>query len=242
VLLSPTRTGAEVAAVPVVRASELDVPTIDASRLRALVLKMPPSFSGTASILDQGSGGASQVVASGITSDDIPRGGLPTVFQPLPDAGSKQTIVAFLTNSEGMPSRELTLATFTSPPVAAPRAPKIVKDVRDGSTVKVYFDPGNAPIANGIGLALTTANGQEFNDTFTGKGLHAVGPMQGIGAAAQASEYMVEIADVDPTEHFEVAIDGSNDGLLGRTSVIHAGRPLLSSVPERKLLSGLRAG
>jgi hypothetical protein len=155
------------------------------------------------------------------------------------DAGSKQTIVAFLTNSEGMPSREITLGTFTSPAVAAPRAPKIVKIVRDGSTVKVYLDPGNAPIANGIGLALTTADGQEFNETFTGNALHAIGSMSGIGAAAQAGEYWVEIADVDPTEHIQVAIDGSNDGLLGKTSLIHARRPTLSSVGERNLLSRL---
>ncbi len=63
--------------------------------------------------------------------------------------------------------------------------------------------------------------------------------MKGIGAAKQATEYMVTVPYVDPTEAIHVAIDGSNDGKLSTTSKLHTMRPLIASIPERRLLRSL---
>ncbi len=177
----------------------LDVPPIDQSRLRATLLKVPADFQGTVAVIDHGPT-VDQVLANGITSKSIPRGGLPIVFEPTPDFGGAHQIEAFLSNSAGMPVKTIMLSSFTSPPLRTPDAPRIVKIARIGTTVEVYFHPGNAPISNGIGLALATAGGQQFEQTINGSDLHPVGPLEGIGAAKQASEYMVSIADVDPTE------------------------------------------
>ncbi len=103
-------------------AKDLDVPAIDVPRLRAVLLKVPSTFEGSAAILDEGAAGSSQVLASGITSSGIPSGGMPLLFQPMPNAGRRQRIVAFLSNSAGMPSREITLSSFSAPPARAPAA------------------------------------------------------------------------------------------------------------------------
>jgi hypothetical protein len=219
--------------------ADLDVPAIDTPRLRAIMLKVPSSFQGSYAVLDQGSS-ASQIIASHITRSDIPNGGLPIVFQPMANAGSHQQIEVFLSNSAGMPSRMITASSFTPPPEPAPRPPKIIKVVRDGSGVDVYFDPGNAPIANGIGLALTARNGQQLQDTFTAGQLHPAGRLVGIGAAKQAREYRVSIALVDPTVSIQVSIDGSNDGKLSAASRPLSMRPVVSSISESRLLASLK--
>lgn len=159
----------------------------------------------------------------------------------MPDAGSHQRVVAFLRNSDGIPSKEITLSSLGTPAVTAPRPPKILKIGRDGSTVNVFFQPGDDPVANGIGLALTAANGEVIQDRFTASQMRPFGPLRGIGAARQAHEYEVSIPNVDPTVHIEIAIDGSNDGMLSRTSTVSL-RPLVRSISEPRLVSGLRSG
>ncbi len=216
-------------------ASDIDVPPIDVSRLRAILLKVPAGFKGTVTVMDDGPS-VDQVIASDISSKQIPSGGLPITFEPTPDFGGKHHIVAFLVNSDGMPDRTVTLTSFKSPPLAAPKPPKIVKIVRTGSSVQVYFDPGNAPIADGIGLALATSGGEQFDGRFSGSELHAIGKRVGIGAAKQAREYMLTVPNIDPTQDINVGLDGINDGQLGGTTV-HFMRPVVKSVPESRLIS-----
>jgi hypothetical protein len=215
-------------------AGQIDVPPIDTARLRAILLKVPTGFQGTVTVLDHGPT-VDQVIASGIKASQIPTGGLPIVFEPSTDFGGRHHIEAFLMNSDGMPDRTIMLNSFVSPKVAAPKPPKILKIVRQAANVDVYFRPGNAPVSNGIGLALATAGGQQLDDTFSGSQLRAIGPVTGIGAARQASEYMVTIADVDPTEKINVGIAGYNEGQLGGTAV-HFTKPVVPSVPETKLV------
>jgi hypothetical protein len=217
-----------------VGAGDIDVPPIDTSRLRAILLKVPAGFEGTVTVMDDGPS-VDQVIASDISSKQIPSGGLPITFEPTPDFGGMHHIVAFLVNSDGMPDRTITLTSFKSPPLAAPKPPKIVKIVRTGSSVKVYFDPGDAPIADGIGLALATSGGEQFDGRFSGSQLHAIGKPVGIGAARQAREYMITIPNIDPTQDINVGLDGINDGQLGGTSS-HFMRPVVKSVPESRLI------
>jgi hypothetical protein len=229
---------ARLAAHPI--AADLDVPAIDQPRLRAVVLKVPASFAGSVKLIDQGTaagqGTVSQLLASGITAPDIPAGGLPIVFAPMARVAAHQQIEAFLSNSAGMPSRMMTLSSFTTPPLPTPRPPEILRTVRDRATVHVYFDPGNAPVADGIGLALAADNGQQFQEQFGPSQLHAVGRLGGIGAARQAREYEVTIPSVDPTVPIHVAIDAANAGNLSPTSRLSSVRPAISSISESRFL------
>jgi hypothetical protein len=217
------------------KVSNLDVPPIDVSRMRGIVLKVPPGFQGMVTVLDHGPT-VDQVIASGIRASAIPAGGLPIVFTPSPDFGGMHHVEAFLENSAGMPDRTIMLNSFKSPRLPKPKPPKILKILRVGTTVDVYFAPGNAPVASGgVGLALATAGGQQFDDTFAAGQLHAIGRLTGIGAAKQAREYMVSIPQVDPTEKINVGLAGFNQGVLGSTGV-HSMKPVLASVPERVLV------
>jgi len=187
-------------------AADFDVPSINVPRLRAVLLHVPTAFKGTVTLIDQGSGG-SQVLASGI--DHTPSGGLPVVFEPMANGGS-QTVQAFLANTAGMPSKIITLTRFNPPAAAAPTTPRVVKLVREGSTVQVYFKPGDAPIANGVELALATGDGIRMEETFSGSRLQPVGKLVGIGAGKQAKEYMITISDVDPSSSIRVVLQDSN--------------------------------
>ncbi len=222
------------------KGSVLDVPTIDDARLRAIVLKAPAGFQGTIALMDHGPT-VDQVIIPAITPSEIPAGGLAILFEPTPDFGANHQVKAFLSNSQGMPDQMLVLSSFTSPPLPQPGKPKIVKVQRNGPNVDVYFDPGDDPIANGIGLTLSQANGLRFEDAFTGSALHPIGPpVEGIGLARQASEYMVTIPDVDPTENVSVAITGSNLGRLGVTAVRRSITASIPSVSESSLLTSLK--
>jgi hypothetical protein len=181
-------------------------------------MMVPPAFDGSVSVIDRGPD-SNQVLASGIHASDIPAGGLPIVFEPSADFAGPHKIVAFLSNSQGVPERTLVLSTFTSPPLPKPSKPKIVKIVRAGTSVQVYFQPGTAPVSNGFGFALATGAGQTIEETVSPGELTPVGPMSGIGAAAQAGEYMVTIPNVDPTQTINLGVDGINEGLLGDTAV-----------------------
>jgi len=207
---------------------DIDVPPLDESRLRAVLLKVPAGFQGTVSVIDHGPT-VDQVLAGDISAKHIPKRGLPILFEPTPDFGHKHEIEAFLTNTDGTPGRVLVLSKFTSPKLATPDAPKVLKVVRKGANVEVFFNPENDPIANGVGLSLATAGGQTFEDTFGAAALHAVGKLAGIAGARQAKEYMVTIHDVDPTEDINVGIDGINDGVLGRAATKSMGAGIKSS-------------
>ena len=216
-------------------ATNLDVPAIDESRLRGVMLKLPAGFAGSVAVIDAPSAGAAartvahagslstaaaspmlpnggQLLASGLTAGDIPAGGLPIVFDPLPDAGSRQELFAFLSNDAGIPSRVIALGTFAAPAVPLPRAPKIVSVLRTGATVRVVFRPGDVPIANGVNLAISASDGESYQGTFTAAELERVGPLTGLDAARQGTEYAVTIHDIEPSSTLHVAIDGSNDG------------------------------
>ncbi len=207
---------------------DLDVPPLDESRLRSVILKLPKGFQGTVSVIDHGPT-VDQVIAGDISSSDVPSAGLPILFEPTADFGGKHEIEAFLSNTDGSPGQMLVLSKFSSPKLPTPDAPKILKVVRKGVNVEVYFDPENDPIENGVGLALHTAGGQSFEDTFSGSALHAVGKLAGIAGAREAKEYVVTIHDVDPTEKIEVGIDGFNDGVLGGTATKSMGAGIKSS-------------
>ncbi len=206
-------------------AGELDVPAADESSLRGLILKLPTKFHGTVAVLDEGTAGgqpASQVLTPALKPRSVPAGGLPVVFEPMLDAGSHQKLVAFLSDSDGIPSRVLTLSSFSAPAPAAPSSPKIVGVLHDGSVLKVYFDLGDASVDDGINLALTEPDGIEFQQSVPGSQLRRIGSLHGIGRALQAREYWVEIPNVDPSESLKVDLDTVNDGLLSRPSRVVA--------------------
>jgi hypothetical protein len=247
VLIAPHKDGsvtgsaaadASTASLPHLKVADLNVPQIDYSRLRAVMLKVPSNFTGQAAVIDEGSDGVDQVVASGLDHANMGSGGVPMLFDPVTDAGSNQKLVMFLSNSEGMPSREIALTSFSSPKAAIPRAPKIDSIKRSGSTVNVCFNPENAPIANGIGVAVAVNGGQQFQETIPTDQLKGKGKHVGIGAATQSSEYCTSIADVDPTESFKIAVEGSNDGELGNQVLrtLHANVP---AIAEHKLIGNL---
>jgi hypothetical protein len=214
---------------------DIDVPPLDESRLRAVLLKVPAGFAGTVSVIDHGPT-VDQVLAGDISAKHIPKHGLPILFEPTPDFGAKHEIEAFLTNTDGTPGRVLVLSRFGSPKLSKPDAPKILKVVRKGANVKVFFNPMNDPIANGVGLSLATTGGQTFEDTFAASALHAVGKLSGIAGARQAKEYVVTIHDVDPTEDINVEMDGINDGVLGGAASRSMG-PGIKSSSESHLFS-----
>jgi hypothetical protein len=105
--------------------------------------------------------------------------------------------------------------------------------------VQIEFSPGDAPIADGIGLTLSTPNGERLDDLFTARDLHAMGPMSGVGAGAQAGEYMITLHDVDPTEKIKIGIFGSNDGEAGATASDSMG-PAIHARSDRQFLVALR--
>jgi hypothetical protein len=247
VLIAPHKDGsvtgaaaddASTASLPHLKVSDLDVPQIDYSRLRAVMLKVPSNFTGQAAVIDEGSDGVDQVVASGLDHANMGSGGVPMLFDPVTHAGSNQKLMMFLSNSEGMPSKEITLTSFSSPQAAVPRAPKIDSIKRSGSTVDVCFDPENAPIANGIGVAVAVDGGQQYQETIPADQLKGKGKVVGIGAATQSSEYCTSIDDVDPTESFKIAVEGSNAGELGNQVLrtLHANAP---AITEHKLIGSL---
>jgi PKD domain len=218
--------------------NQVDVAPADISRLRAVILKMPAKFTGTVAILDEGSSDGqptSQVLTPALKSADIPRAGLPMVFEPMLDAGSHQKLVAFLSNSDGIPFRELNLSSFKAPGARAPSSPKVVSVVHAGPTLKVYFDLGDASTANGVNLAITEPDGVEFQQTITGSQLHPIGALHGIGLQRHASKYMLEVHDVDPSESLKVVLDTVNDGLLSRPSRIATTRASFHAPSMRQL-------
>lgn len=219
-------------------AGDLDVPGVDLPSLRGLILKLPDSFHGTATILDEGTADgqpASQVLTPALGTGSLPKAGLPVVFEPMLDAGAHQRLVAFLSDSDGIPSRVLTLSSFRAPAADAPSKPKIIKAEHVGNSLEVYFGVGDASVSNGVNLALTEPNGVAFQQTFTGPQLHALGALHGIGLARQAGEYMVTIADVDPSMSVRVVLDTVNDGLLSRPSRIVAARASVQALSFSRL-------
>jgi hypothetical protein len=228
--------------------ADLDVPAIDAGLLRSINLKLPTDFSGTAAIIDQGSGctaTCSQVLASGLSAAQIPAGGMPLLFEPI-TAGRTQTIKAFISNSEGMPSRVVTLTTFRSPSLPRPEAPKILTVTRDGSVVHVFVNVENTPLTGSIALALSAGNGCQYDQSFeldAAQPGHVTpvdtSPMTGIGAARRHSIYEFTLSDVDPTRAVKVAVAGLNDGAVGRSSGQQLDRAPLTSLDDRQLLAKL---
>jgi hypothetical protein len=202
-------------------AHDFDVPAIDSSRLRAILLKAPKAYKGTLAILDQGPS-TNQVLASGLVPSQIPAAGLPILFEPGSDAGTHH-IKVFLSNSEGMPSSVMTLSSYTAPPVRAPGGIKILRITRSGATVHITFNPGEAPINDGIDLTLSAGNGVRLHDRFTPGELQPIGPMSGVGAGAQAAEYMVTLHNIDPTESIKVGINGSNFGQFSPSATRNVG-------------------
>jgi hypothetical protein len=212
----------------------LDVPVIDQSRLRAILLKVPVGFEGKATVIDTSSAGQ-QVLANNIDAAEIPKGGLPIVFEP-DVASGRQQIQAFLSNADGFPSGVITLSSFTPPAPPVPQAPKIVKIVRKGATVHIYFKPGNAPIANGVSLTLSVGDGQQLDETFAPAQLKPIGKETGIGAAKQAPEYEATVTGVEPTEPVSLALHGSNDGRAGKTGRARRIKPAVKSIGAKELL------
>lgn len=218
-------------------ARDYDVPAIDSSRVRAIMLTAPKSFQGTMAILDEGPS-SKQVLASDLVPSQIPAAGVPLLFEPGTDAGTHH-IKVFLSNSAGMPSSAMTLSSYRAPPVRKPTGLRIVRILRHGSNVQIAFRPGDAPIADGIGLALSTRNGERLDDLFSARDLHAVGAVSGIGASAQAGEYTITLHDVDPTETIKVAIFGSNDGETGPAASSSMG-PAIRAMSPAQFLVALR--
>jgi len=212
----------------------IDVPVIDQSRLRAILLKVPAGFQGNATVIDTSSAGQ-QVLANHIDAAEIPKGGLPIVFEPDVASGPQQ-IQAFLSNEDDFPSGVITLSSFTPPAPPAPQAPKIVNVVRDGATLHIYFKPGNAPIANGVSLTVSVGNGQQIDETFLPAQLKAIGKLTGIGAAKQAAEYEATVMGVEPTEPVSLAMHGSNDGRAGKVGRRGGIKPAMKSIGAKKLL------
>ena len=241
-------------------AANLDVPAIDEPRLRGVMLKLPSGFDGSVALIDAPAAAAQaaavsspmfgpkaasmlpdggETLASGLTARDIPSGGLPIVFEPLADGGSRQELFAFLSNDAGIPSRVVPLGTFASPPVPVPHAPRILGVLRTGSSVKVVFRPGDVPVANGINLAISAASGESYQGTFTADQLHRVGPPTGLGAARQGSEYTVTIPGVEPSSGLHVAINGSNEGRYSDAGRTYTG-PDVRAISAPRLLTLVR--
>jgi hypothetical protein len=216
-------------------AADLDVPAIDTPLLRSVQLKVPARWKGTVAVIDEGAPGEEDVIASHISTSMIPSGGLPILFKPVADFGATHEIKAFLSNEEGVPSRTLVLSSYRAPALPTPSAPSIVKIVRLGSTVDVYFKPGDAPITEGVGLALSAGNGLTIEGRTPFSRLHAVGARHGLGAAAQAGEYMLSIHHVDPTVSVDIALDDSSAGKLSATTRRYV-RPSVRSISEAALL------
>jgi hypothetical protein len=216
-------------------AADLDVPAIDTPLLRSVQLKVPPKWKGTIAVIDEGAPGEEDVIASHISTSSIPSGGLPILFKPVADFGATHEIKAFLSNEEGIPSRTIVLSSYKAPALPTPSAPSIVKIVRLGSTVDVYFKPGDAPITEGVGLALSAGNGLTIEGRTPFSRLHAVGARRGLGAAAQAGEYMLSIHHVDPTVSVEIALDDSSGGKLSATTRRYL-RPSVKSISESALI------
>jgi hypothetical protein len=229
-------------------AGDLDVAPIDASLLRAITLKLPKAFPGTVAIIDQGSGCTSmcsQVLASGISSSQIPRAGLPVLFEPI-TGGSTQTIQAFVSNSAGMPSEVINLATIRSPAVPKPQAPVITHITRSGSNVTLTVNLKNAPLSGRLSIALSAANGAQYDqsfelDDFSAATVTAVAssPETGVGAARHHDVVKLTLTDVDPTASIKVAAATLNDSVLGASSSLHSMHALLPSLSDHALQTRL---
>jgi hypothetical protein len=104
----------------------------------------------------------------------------------------------------------------------------------------VFVEPpgGWSDITQTAQLTATTG-GQRFYETAHDSSLKPIGKLTGIGAARQASEYVITIPDVDPTVPIQVALDGSNLGKLGSQSRIDSVRKLVKSISEPALLRSL---
>lgn len=219
--------------------ADLDVPPIDEPLLRTVLLKIPTGWQGTVAVIDHGPT-TDQVIASGLKSSRIPAGGLPILFQPSADFATEHQIEAFLSNSDGLPSQAIVLSTYTAPALPTPTAPKLVKVVRRGSTVDVYFKPGNATLTEGLSLTLSTGAGQQLDLTVPAGQLHAVGSLRGIAAARQAREYMFTVPDVDPTESIDLTLQDANEGKLSGLARRNDLAANVHSITESTLLTSAR--
>ena len=134
---------------------------------------------------------------------------------------------------------DITLSTFSVPMPATPAKPKLVRVVRRGSTVDVYFKPGNGPIINGVGLAIAVHDGQQIQLRIPADQLRAIGRKTGIGEAAQAAEYEARVPDVDPTVPITIAMDTFDADRLSPPSRTHV-RAAIKSTSSTRLLSIIR--
>jgi hypothetical protein len=238
-------------------AADLDVPAIDRPLLRAILLKIPSGWKGTVSVVDHGPT-TDDVIDSDISTSMIPSGGLPILFEPSGDFGAEHQIEAFLTPGNGLPSQMLMVSSYAAPSLPTPVAPTIERIVRSGASVDVYFDPGDAPIVNGVDVAVEVGNsmkggaggsltasnvGERIEETVPDDPhqLHAIGATSGFGAAVQASEYMVSIPNIDPTEPISVSIDDSAGGQMSPTAQqFVASVSSIASISESQLLASSR--
>jgi hypothetical protein len=238
-------------------AADLDVPAIDRPLLRAILLKIPSGWKGTVSVVDHGPT-TDDVIDSDISTSMIPSGGLPILFEPSGDFGAEHQIEAFLTPGSGLPSQMLMVSSYAAPSLPTPVAPTIERIVRSGASVDVYFDPGDAPIVNGVDVAVEVGNsmkggaggsltasnvGERIEETVPDDPhqLHAIGATSGFGAAVQASEYMVSIPNIDPTEPISVSIDDSAGGQMSPTAQqFVASVSSIASISESQLLASSR--
>jgi hypothetical protein len=221
-------------------AGEFDVPAAAQPSLRGVILKLPSAFKGTVAVLDEGTVGGqpvSQVVTPALEPGSVPSGGLPVVFEPMVDGGSHQQLVAFLSDSDGIPSRMLTLSSFSAPGAATPSKPKIVRVLHAGSLLQIYFHEGSGSIANGVNLTVAEPDGINFQQSVPGSQLHPIGTLHGIGRARQAHEYMAEIRNVDPSESLKVELDTVNDGLLSRPSRVLTAPAFVHAISLSRLRS-----
>ncbi len=233
------------------------MPALDDKRLRALTLHIPAALDGgTVALVDQGSNcsntvsqtvgqsDCSEVLTPSLTAKDIPSGGEPVVFEPLSGVGGSQQIEAFISNSAGMPSEVVNLASFTTPDTPAIPAPKITQIVRSGSNTEIVFEPGKIPTSAGssISLVLTTSTGQRFEQTinFGSSSMRPYDPGSSHATGDRShGAFKITVAGVDPTATIHVKLAALVDGQLGNSTSNRQVKPIWQSIGERTLRNQL---